>query len=314
MKFLPLLSAVLLSLAIVRADSPVAEQGKVPQLIELINKLENANPTSSAFLANYGSEIPELAKLHHEVAAQSREHSVRKLYGDDAAAQKLLGLVTAKAAEKREVKPKKEKKAKENNGKSAAHKKGTKNSKPVHPEHPAHPKTTKDSKKTTKGDVVNKHKQGQKQSSAHKSTHSAKPEHPKTHGDGVNKGKQGQKQSTAHKPVHAAHPEHLKKGSEKAKRDEQEDEVKPKKEGTKKEKALGHNKQGKKAPPAHPEHHAHPTKPKTHGDEMNKGKQGDKKKHTHTARPVKPTKKEHKKPAHKHKSKTAKTVEGTTTA
>ncbi|KAJ1024830.1 hypothetical protein NDA16_002870 [Ustilago loliicola] len=173
MKFLPLLSAVLLSLAVVRADSPVAtgaEKGKIPQLIELINKLENANPSNPAFLADHASEIPQIAKLHREVIAQSGEKSVRKLYGDDAAAQKLLELVEAKAAEKRELKPKKEKKNKANNGKSATHKKETKKTKPAHPEHPAHP---------TK---------------------------PKTHGDEVNKGKQGQKQSAAKKPAHAAHP------------------------------------------------------------------------------------------------------------
>lgn len=241
MKFLPLLSAVLLSLALVSADSPAAvgaEKGKVPQLLELINKFEHANPSSPVFLAEYASEIPTLAKLHREVVAQAGEKQVRRLYGDNEAAKKLLQIVEGvKTEEKREVKDKKDKKVKENKGtkgkSEAAHKKAeeekkaanAKKEKNVHPVHPS-----------THGDSVNHHKQGAKQSAAHKPAHAAHPEHPKnvttsttteeeiskratdsnpkkvhpahpvhpsTHGDTVNHHKQGAKQSAAHKSTHA---------------------------------------------------------------------------------------------------------------
>ncbi len=40
---------------------------------QLITKFEHANPADPTFLTKYSAEIPELAKLHHEVVAQSSE-------------------------------------------------------------------------------------------------------------------------------------------------------------------------------------------------------------------------------------------------
>lgn len=204
MKFLSLLGAVLLSAAVVSADSSVAtgaDKGKLPQLLELINKLEHADPASPTFAAEFADELPRLAKLHREVAAQSSDRQVRRLYGDDDAAHKLLQFVQLQPA-KRDT-TKKSKGAKSDH---AAHpakkgeavnkgKNGAKTSAEHKSEHAAHP--------GNKGEAVNKGKNGAKKSSEHKSEHAA---HPGNKGEAVNKGKNGQKVSGEHKLQHAAHP------------------------------------------------------------------------------------------------------------
>lgn len=187
MKFLSLLSAVLVSLAVVSADSPItvgAQKGKVPQLLDLINKFEHANPTDPTFLTQYATEIPQLAQLHREVAAQAGEKQVRRLYGDDAAAKKLLELVQGvTTSEKREVKPKKEKKNKKEKdtkgkGKSTiAHKESKKEEEAkkekFHPKHSDDTTKRADESKQKKAD--HKKEEAKKTHPAHK-THSTKPD------------------------------------------------------------------------------------------------------------------------------------------
>lgn len=160
MKFLSLLSAVLVSLALVSAESNVAtgaQEGKVPQMLSLINKLEHANPSDAAFAAQYASDLPKLAALHRDVAEQFGEKQVRKLYGDDHVADQLIALVKG-AGEKRDVK---KDHADEGKGKKLGHKKQA------------------EPKKANHGDEVNKGKQGKKQSAAHahKKQGAQKPTH-----------------------------------------------------------------------------------------------------------------------------------------
>lgn len=187
MKFLTLLSAVLVSLAVVSADSPVtvgAQKGKVPQLLDLINKFEHANPTDPTFLAQYATEIPQLAQLHREVAAQAGEKQVRRLYGDDAAAKKLLELVQGvTTSEKREVKPKKEtkeKKEKDTKGKgksTIAHKESKKEEEAKKEKsHPKHSDdTTERAEESKQKKADHKKEEAKKTHPAHK-THSTKPD------------------------------------------------------------------------------------------------------------------------------------------
>lgn len=205
MKFLSLLSFAFIAAAYVSANSAIAtgaDEGKVPQMLNLISKFEHANPSDPSFATDYAAELPRLASLHKDVEDQFGEKQVRKLYGGDKSADKLVELVKSVKPQKRDAqaKPPKASDKKKNDNKDQEVNKHKQNEK----QSSDHKNSSADKHNISHSQAVNKHNHSKKQSSAHKKNSVDKHGH---RGHEANKGTHGEKQPTAHKSTPAEESE-----------------------------------------------------------------------------------------------------------